>query len=104
MQPHLQRVEVEAMWRRDHDLAVDDTASRQSRQQRRMEIRKVSIQRPQIAALDVEFAVVAKDDRAEAVPLGLIEEAGAAGHSVHELGEHRLDWRLNQEAHKSTLP
>ena len=56
MQPHLQRVEVEAARRRDHDLAVDDAAVRQAGEQRVVQLGKVAIERPQVAALDEQLA------------------------------------------------
>jgi hypothetical protein len=69
MQPQLQGVEVEAVRRRDHDLAVDDTFCRQPLMQRVAQLGKVAIERAQIAALDEDTGTAAKDDGAEAVPL-----------------------------------
>ena len=98
VQPQLQRVEVEPARRRDHDLAVDHAAVRQGLEQDGMQFREVAIERPQIAALDEDLGAAAKDDGAKAVPLRLVEvrsDREIAG----ELGEHRLDRRLDGKAH-----
>ena len=75
MQPHLQRVEVEAARRRDDDLAVEDTAGGQLRVEDVVQLGKVAIERPQVAALDVDVVRAAKHERAKAIPLRLEEEA-----------------------------
>ena len=93
MQPQLQGIEVEAARRGDDDLAVDDTVVREIRQQRVVQLGKVPIERPQVAALDEHVAAAAKHDRAKAVPLRLVEERAAGWQRVGELGEHRLDGR-----------
>ena len=54
MQPQLQRVEVEPVRRRDHDLAVDDACRAGSCEDGVVQLGKVAIERPQIAALDVD--------------------------------------------------
>src|SRR2546422_9620845 len=93
MQPQLQRVEVEPVRCRDHDLAVDHTAVRQAREKRRMELRKVPIERPQVPALDENLGSAAKDNRAKSIPFGLVQER-ARRKLLGELREHRLDrWR-----------
>ena len=58
-----------------------------------VQLGKVAIERPQVAALDEDVGLAAKDDRAEAVPLRLEQEAVARGELVGELREHRLDRR-----------
>ncbi len=74
MQAHLQRVEIEAAFRRDHDLAVDDAAVGQCSKKSVVELWKIAIERPQVSTLYIYVALAAIDDGAEAVPLGLVEE------------------------------
>ena len=52
MQSHLQRVEVEPARRGDHDLAVDHAAVGQTGEQGVVQLGKVAVERPQVAALD----------------------------------------------------
>ena len=99
MQPQLERVEVESMIGGDDDLAVDHASLRQSVQQRVVQLGKVPIERPQIAALDVDVRFAAEHDRAEAVPLRLVQEIAGLGKRLGELREHRLDRRLDRKGH-----
>src|SRR5262245_20982047 len=94
MQPQLQRVEVEALRPDDHDLAVEDTAVRQALEQRLVELREVPIERPRVAALEVELArAAAKDERAETVPRRLVQPSLPLRQLVRELCQHGLDRR-----------
>ena len=85
MQPQLQRVEVEAVRRRDHDLAVDHAARRQPLEQRLVQLREIAVERPQVAALDEDVGAAAKDDGAKAVPLRLEEKARRSGRASASL-------------------
>ena len=93
MQPQLQQVEIEPAWRRDHNFAVEDAAVRQAGQQGVVQLGKVAVERPQVAALHEHLAPAAKDDGAEPVPLRLVQECIVGRQHVGELGEHRLDRR-----------
>ena len=89
MQPQLQRVEVQAAIRGDHDLAVDDAAGRQPFEQCLVQLRKIAIERLQIAALDVDVVVRAKDDRRNPSHLGSNSRppvAGMASTSLASIG------------------
>src|SRR5688572_12882618 len=97
MQPHLQRVEIEAAFRRNHDLSVDNAAVRQCSKKGVVELGKVAVQRPQVAALNINVALAAIDDGAEAVPLGLVEEPSTGRERLGQLGEHGLDGRFDRE-------
>src|SRR5436309_15814786 len=97
VEPQLQGIEVEPAVGRDHDLAVDHAARGEARAQLRLELREVSVERPQVAALEVEPVAIAEDDGPEAVPLGLEEPPLARGQRRRELREHRLDRRLDRE-------
>src|SRR2546423_7553141 len=100
MEPHLQRVEVEASRGRDHDLAVDDAIVRQLLEQRIVQLGKVAIERPQIAALDVEVVAAAEHDRAESVPLRLVQVRSFRWERLGQLRKHRLHWRVGPETGK----
>ena len=76
MQPELERVEIEPVRRGDHDLPVDHAVSRQSLQQRVVQVGEIAVERAEVAALDEEVGRAAKDDGAESVPFRL-EENGA---------------------------
>src|SRR6059058_2270967 len=54
VEAQLERVEVEPAPARDHDLAVDHAARGEARAQLSFELREVSVERPQVAALEVE--------------------------------------------------
>ncbi len=96
MQAQLQRVEIETVRRGDDDLAVDDAAVRQAQRQRVVQLGEVAIERPQVAALDEHLLAATEHDGAEAVPLRLVEE-GAVRDLLGQLGEHRLDRRVDGE-------
>ena len=98
MEAKLQRVEVESSWRRNHDLAVHDDAGRDLCEDGVVHVGKVPIERLQIAALDVDVIAAAKDDRAKAVPLRLVQERSARRQRVGQLCEHRLDRRHDGNA------
>ena len=61
MQPQLQRVEVEPVRRGDHDLAVDHAAVRQPLEEDCVQVGKVAVERPQVAALDEDVAVAPRN-------------------------------------------
>ena len=54
---------------------------------------KVAVQRPQVAALEVDLVAVAKHQRAKAVPLGLEQEAALVRKLIGDLGQHGFDRR-----------
>src|SRR5262245_59450104 len=57
MQSQLEGVEVEPSRGRDHDLAVDHAVFRQTFDQYVVQVRKVAIERPRVAALQIHVAV-----------------------------------------------
>ena len=93
MQPQLKRVEIETAGRGDHDLAVDHAAVRQAGEERRVQLGKVPVERPQVAALDEHVPAAAEHDRAKPVPFRLVQKAVAGRKLCRQLGEHRLDRR-----------
>src|SRR5919109_1288503 len=62
-------------------------------------IREVAVHRTTVAALEVYLRAVAKDDRAEAVPLRLEAPAVAGGQLLRRAGELRLDGRRERKGH-----
>ena len=99
MEPHLERVEIEPSRRGDHDLAVEDRAGRQAGQEGVVQLWKVAIERPQVAALDEDLVRAAKDDGAKAVPFRLVEERVAGREIRGDFREHRLDGRGDRKRH-----
>ena len=86
----LQGVEVQALRPRHHDLAIEHAAFGQGLVQRLFQLREVAVQGLLVAALD-EGLVAAKHQGAEAVPLGLEQEAGRIGQCGCVLGQHGLN-------------
>src|SRR5213080_1922144 len=62
-------------------------------EQRVVQFRKITVERLQVAALDVDVRGAAKHDGAEPVPLGLEQKGPRLGQRLSQLGEHRLDRR-----------
>lgn len=61
-----------------------------------MQLGEVPVERPQLAALDVEVPITAKYDCPKTVPFGLIA-VRADRQLVAELGQHRRDRRHHAE-------
>ena len=99
VEAQLQRLEVERVAARDDDLAVEHAALGQLRLQRLEQLREVAVERLLVAALDEQLVAVAKDQRAEAVPLRLEDPAVAGGQLADALGEHRQDRRIAGQVH-----
>ena len=97
MQPQLQRSKSRPSLGRDHDLAVDHAPRRAAARAARHAAPGSSDQRLQLAALDVDVVAAAKDDGAEAVPLGLVQDCAVSGKRLGELGQHRLNGRIDRE-------
>src|SRR5689334_16738877 len=98
MEPQLQLLELEPAVSRDDDLSVEHTALRQLRAERDDELGKIAIERLEIAALREDVVAVAEHERAEAVPLRLVDPSRPFRELVTRRGEHRLERRLEREA------
>ena len=98
MKPKLQRVEVQAVRRRDHDFAVDDRVRREQAKTGVMQIGEVAIERAQVAALNEDIRFATKDNRAKAVPFRFIQETAAGRKRFGKLGQHRLDRRRDRKS------
>ena len=97
MQPHLQRIEVEPARRGDDDLAVEHAAVGQACEQRVVQLRKVAVERPQVAALDEHVVAAAEHDGAEAVPFRLVEEPVAVGESRRRAWPASARWAVQSD-------
>ena len=75
MQALLQGVEIQPAGTGDDYFAIDDATLGQRLRKRPLEFREVTVQRLEIAALDVNLVTVSKDDGAKAVPFGFEDKA-----------------------------
>jgi hypothetical protein len=103
MQAELQRIEIEPLGGRNHDLAVDHAARRQLAREQLVQLGKIAIEGTQIAALNEHLRRAAKDDRAKAVPFRFVEKAVADGKLLRQLGQHRLYGRLDGKTGHSLI-
>src|SRR5690606_6775704 len=94
-----QRVEVQPLIARDHDLPVQHAPLGHPLPQRRHDLGKVPGQRLAGAAAQLHLVPVAEDDRPEAVPLRLVLHARRD--LRHGPGEHRLHGRHHGKIHGS---
>src|SRR5258705_5466645 len=101
MNTELERVEVQATVRCDHDFAIENTTARELSAQRFDKLRKISVQRFPVAALNQDFLSVAEDQCAKSIPLRLEDPGLARGNFIHPLGKHRQDWRIYWKIHVS---
>src|ERR1041385_6941371 len=99
MQAQLQGVELERVVDGHHDLAIQHTPLRQLLFDRVDELWEVSIERPLVATLNENFVAVAKDQRAESVPLRLEDPAFTRRQLAHTLGEHWQYRRFDGKIH-----
>ena len=101
--PEEERLERKLAVGRDHDLPVDDAALRERGAERLGELREVAVERLEVATLDQDLVAVAEDDRPEAVPFRFVQPAVADGQVVARLREHRLERRVEGQAHRRSL-
>ena len=93
--PLAERVEVlAALVVEQHDLAVEHVAALGERQ-----LGEVARHRLAAARLQVDLAAVDEGERAEAVPLGLVDPAVAERERLGGAGELREDGRLERQGH-----
>ena len=97
MESELQEIEIEPVRRDDDDLAIHDAIWREPADQRIVQFRKVAVERPRVATLDVHFGCATIHDRPESIPLGLEEKLSAGREGLRQSGEHRLDGRGDRE-------
>ena len=100
----LQRLEVEPALAGQDDLAVDHRALRQRGAELGDHLGEVAVQGLAVAAVDAQRVTVAEDDGAEAVPLGFVGPALAAGDVELQLGQHGADRRGDGQRHQDSDP
>jgi hypothetical protein len=97
----------------DDDLAVDHAAFRERLADGGHDVREVAVHGLGVARVDPHLVAVAVHDRAEAVPLRLVDVGGAdvggrlGGDGRDALGEHRPDRGLHgqvESGHRTSLP
>src|SRR5258708_3078327 len=93
MQSQLEGVEIQARGTGDDDLAVEDTIGRQRLEKGLVQLGKVSVERFEVAGLDVDLRLAAEDYCPEPIPLRLEENVAFRRKDIRQLGEHRLDRR-----------
>src|SRR3954470_8240236 len=91
------------MRRSDDDLTIEDAAIGQALEQRFVQLWKVSVERPQVAALDENIPFAPKHDRAKTVPFGLIQKVFFGWQGVCPLREHGLDRRGKPKSHRALV-
>ena len=101
MDAELECVEIQSTVRRDHDFAVKNATRGQLPPQGFHQLRKVSVQRFLVAALNQNFFSVAKDQRAKSIPLRLKQPIFSRGNLIHPFGKHRQKRRLHWKMHVS---
>src|SRR6266550_5254871 len=99
MNAQQQGFKIETCRSGDHDLAVDDASLRQGSSERREQLRKIAVHRLLVAALKKHLVAVAKDERAEPVPLRLEEPSVIQRQSIRRGGQHRRERRLKWKVH-----
>src|SRR5690349_18854869 len=97
MQAQLQRIEVKATSTDDHDLAIDHAAARQFLEKRLMQLRKVAVERTQVATLDEHVVLAAKDDRAKSIPFRLEQQSFRGRKRFCKLCQHGFDGRRDRK-------
>lgn len=97
-----ERVEVEPGLRAgDHDLAIEHEPGIRPADgaHRRLELRKVAVERLEVPRLDVHLRAITEDEGPEAVPFRLIDPFVALGYGCRRLGEHGRDGRFEGKGH-----
>src|SRR5687768_7790386 len=106
MDPNQEGIEVEAaIGIGDDHLPVEHEPRVRPthRPQRLLQLGEVSVQRLEVAGLDVHLVTVAEDERAEAVPFRLVDPAIARRDRRGRLGQHRRDRRLDGKGHEPMI-
>src|SRR5688572_13006593 len=99
MQAHLHRVEVQATFALDHDLAVERRVRRHQLAER-TQLGEVTEERTTVAAPERELASVVLQHTAEAIPFRLVLPAVTLGQAFYELRLH--GWKGNVRSRHQT--
>jgi hypothetical protein len=88
------QLELEGTVALDDDLSIEHAPFRKRGPEWGGQFRKVTIERLQVARLDVDLVAVTEDEGAEAVPLRFEQPAVVGWQVVGGLGEHRFEGRF----------
>lgn len=99
MDAELKGIEVETAFTGDDEFAVEYALDGELLAQPIQHFWEVAIERFLVSTLEQDFVAVAKDENAEAVPLGLVYPVAFGGNCVDPLGEHGKEWRIDGELH-----
>ena len=99
---HLQRVEIQPLLSGDHDFPVDDAPGRERIQEDLVEIRQISIERPEVAALDDDAILIAvagqsEYECAETVPFRFVQKSPTGRYLIGHFREHGCDGRTEHD-------
>src|SRR3954462_10911543 len=99
MQPQLQEIEVKLVIFDDDNLAIEHAFWQQYRAQRRLQFRKITIERLFVPALDENLITITKHQRAKSVPLGLKDPIITFGQFSYTLRQHRENGWIDGKVH-----
>ncbi len=103
MNPQLQRIKIQPVLRRNHNLAIQHTALRQLRQQHLHHLRKIPIQRLPIPALHQNLVPIAKHNAPKPIPLRLKDPPVTRRNLRHPFRKHRQYRRTQRQAHSRII-
>ena len=111
MDPLAEQVEIEAVVRGDHDLAVDHALRGQLRPKGRRQFGEVASERLLVPAPEYDLVAVTEHDAPEPVPLRF-EDRGCLSRRIirhrldrpHRLAQHRRQRRHDGKTHASVCP
>src|SRR5438309_5787411 len=99
MKSELKRIEIETFITRDDDFTIEHALFGQLGFQWIDELRKISIERFFVAALDENFVAIAEDECAEPVPFRLEDPSFAGWELADSLCEHWKHRGIDSEVH-----
>src|SRR5271163_482462 len=99
MQTQLQRIKIKPTIFDDDDLSIEHATRWQQSVQRFQQLRKVTIERFCVAALNENLIFIAKHQRAKSIPLWLENPIALGGQFVYSFREHRQNRRIYWKVH-----
>jgi hypothetical protein len=99
MDAQQKRLEVEPLLADDHDLPIDHAPLRQRRHQRRDQLRKITVHRLRIPALQHQLVAIAEHERPKPIPLRLEQPPIAFRQPIRRGRQHRLEGRGEGKRH-----
>ncbi len=99
MNSQLQRIEIQPLLRRNHNLAIEHAPFRQLLQQNLNHLRKIPVQRLPIPALQQHLIAIPKHHTPKPIPLRLKDPLLASRNLSNPLRKHRQYRRTQRQAH-----